>query len=650
MSLFAGGWISPNGRWVLAAFARQAISSCIFIWDLQTGRRVPTPPLELGVAPPPFGLNVSFSNDGRRVILATDVATVFDLESQTALITAASRVWPRPVFSHCGRFLVVPQGNQIQVRDLDLPPDSPPIAEIALPLGTMATVVACDTSDRWVIAGTLEGDLYVVDLAERCLAAAPLRHSNAQLELLAINPRADVVAAADVHGTIRVWSFPFGAPLTAPLAHEQPVSSLAWRDDGCQLAAVTVSGDLTIWDLSRAIQPPRLSNSAHGMAVSPNGRELLTWERPGHVSVWDFTSRPPRETASLSVPGVQIADWSPEGLQVGLVSGSSGQGFCEFRLWRLHDSELTLLDLKKSYLPNLLEPVVGFMDDGNRLAFGGISGPVVFHVADGSVSFRFGAEDSLVSDQMFCTISNRWLACCRRRIPSCHGNGLQVWTSDGRLAFQAPLPSEETVRRLAFSPDESLLAVIGDFGLRLWSCGDWPSIPTESLLVESTLEHMSFDAGSQYLALVDSNSMCRVARVSDSLNCGPLFQLPRNVRSLSFSPDGKRLAVVTVLDGVAVWDWARGEPLTPAYRQDCRLRQAVFSPDGSTLALLHLPSGLEWLPIPPATAASLDELAVQVQGTSGYELSPDNEVHRLPAARWKRLGQGQHPAGDIEGR
>jgi hypothetical protein len=91
--------------------------------------------------------------------------------------------------------------------------------------------------------------------------------------------------------------------------------------------------------------------------------------------------------------------------------------------------------------------------------------------------------------------------------------------------------------------------------------------------------------------------------------------------------------------GVQVWDWARGEPLTPPYRRESILMQAEFSLDGSMLAVVNHRGVLEWLPVPPATRVPMAELLHQVQRITGYGLSGSGEFHRLSAAEWTRRTQ-----------
>lgn len=633
-----GCWVTPDGRWLLAGLARYATLPSIVVWDARTGRRSPAPPLLPGLSPPPLALQVHLSRDGRHVSLAGSEARVFDVETGAARITAAQRVCPRPLFSPCGRFLIAPSSHRLEVRDLDLPTDSPPVAEISLPLGTIILAVAGDATGRWVIAGTNEGQVHVVDLEQRCLVGSPILHSDALIEQLEINPRADAVAVVDAEGTIRVWAFPSGLPLTAPLRHEEVVSSLAWRDDGRHLAAALVSGDITVWDLGRAVEPARPGATANRMLLSPDGRSLLAWAGRTGVSLWDLTSGRPRETAQLPVPGVVAASWSPDGHQVALVLQDTQRNLA-FHLWQPPHTQTTVLNLNSPQTLNFHDQVVGFTDAGRKLAFGGNSGPVVFDIAQSSASARFALSASRASDPMQFAVANRWIACGRRRNSPPQEPPLQVWTATGALAFQTPLPSGAPLRDLAFSPDDSLLAAIGDFGLRVWRSDDWQALPIVLPIRESRIDHLCFDAASSLMAVVDSNSMCWVAQVREGLIFGPPFYVPGTVRSLSFSPDGKRLAFVTIRRGVTVWDWYRGEPLTPAYGQEGSLSQVRFAPTGSLLALTHFRGGLQWLPIPLATTAPLDDLVLQVQRTTGHGWSTESEVRRLTAAQWRDLGR-----------
>jgi WD40 repeat protein len=198
----------------------------------------------------------------------------------------------------------------------------------------------------------------------------------------------------------------------------------------------------------------------------------LAWGGRTGISLWDLTSRPPRETAKLPVQGVAAASWSPDGQQVAPVLQGE-QRKQTFHVWQPPHAQTTVLNLNSPHNLNFHDQVVGFMDGGRKLAFGGNSGPVVFEIAESSANAQFALSASRASDLMQFAIANRWIACGRRRNSPTHEPPLQAWTATGELAFQTPLPSGAPLRDLAFSPDDSLLAAIGDFGLRVWRSDDW---------------------------------------------------------------------------------------------------------------------------------------------------------------------------------
>ena len=321
-----GGWASPDRKRLFVCFALGAASLEMRLWDTATGHLLLTLPIR--VAPPQaiYRPDVQFSRDSRRAMLKIVEATVVDMETGTVLVPPALRISPIAVLDPRGRFLFASHGSCIQVRDVEAPADAPPAAEILLPTGTTVTCMAGDDGGRWTVAGTVAGDLYVVDMAQPSLAHTPIRHNDAPIEQLEVSPQGDAVAVADAEGLVRVWSLPAGCPLTPPLRCDRQVSSLAWRDDGRRLAAATVSGDVTQWELTRLPDTPDPNVSNPYMLPAPDGSQLLSWGGQADPVVWDLTSHPPRVTASLRLRRMLAASWCPDGTRIAIVSQPERQG------------------------------------------------------------------------------------------------------------------------------------------------------------------------------------------------------------------------------------------------------------------------------------------------------------------------------------
>lgn len=645
-------WLTPDGQRVLVGFAGDALSGDILsgdilAWDARTGKRLHASPFPVESDPRPVPLDVQFSPDGRHAMLLGRQAVVVDLETAAVLVDQSEGVAPWSAFVREGTQLVFAASNRVGVRELRSTADSPVISQLLLPEGTAVLQVTCADRSSWVVMGTGEGDLYLVDLAHNNVAGAPIHHGDHSIALLAMNPRADAVAVADSAGLVRVWSVPTGVPLSPPLRHPEPVSSLAWSHDGQRLAVATVSGDVTVWDVSAQTRKMDRDGTTLGYALSPDQGQMVSWGREGNVSLWSLGERPPRVTSTLQLAGVRAAVWHQDGRRVALMV--EVEGFAQrLYIWDLQAglSEPMELTGRRRWEPT--GGTLAFAEDGEQVVFSTYDGPVRFDRTQTVEELRFQAFSPPLRTPRCCDVSKDLLAACERIVRPTNDHLLRVWTLTGELVFETPLVAGLRVYQLAFSPDGSLLVVAGGFGVRVWHTGDWQPVPIDSGGTHAGIRLVCFDAASRHLALVDVNAMCRVFRCDAPFAGGQPFSVRGTPRALAFSNDGKRLVVSTYRHGVTVWDWHRGECLTPTYHPMRILGEAMFTPDDSALALIHWTGGLEWLPIPDATDAPVEQLVRQVQKVSGYSLAPDGNSRYLWAGEWQSLNDSSTGADAAE--
>jgi len=151
---------------------------------------------------------------------------------------------------------------------------------------------------------------------------------------------------------------------------------------------------------------------------------------------------------------------------------------------------------------------------------------------------------------------------------------------------------DDSFRSIAFSPDGLLLAAgtggnndSPDQRLRVWD------VATGQLLAESEklnaiIWDVAYSPGGSYLAVGLDSGILQI-RGSQDLRQIQQFYLPGPVNSLSFSPDGSKLAAGVADNGsgtVFIIDLESGENLLSFWAHPYSVGDIDYSPDGSLLA------------------------------------------------------------------
>ena len=174
------------------------------------------------------------------------------------------------------------------------------------------------------------------------------------------------------------------------------------------------------------------------------------------------------------------------------------------------------------------------------------------------------------------------------------GRQIQAW-NDLHMRFE----------QLTFSPDGMEIAVGGTDGMiRLWNVQQTPATLVGSFKGHTTrIGNIRFSADGKWLTSSDASGTARAWSLEDrtpsrlKMNWFPVIPV--------FSPDGKRLAGVSMEGLATLWDTQTWQPMPlPASLRTGKvpggertLRGMAFSPDGHTLAL----SGSEDLAAVPAS-------------------------------------------------
>jgi WD40 repeat protein len=414
---------------------------------------------------------------------------------------------------------------------------------------------------RLLAAAGWEERVHVWELPEGRLVSVLAGHTNAVTGAFFRN-RDGLLATWSLDGTTRLWDPISGSELLSAQGAVCGISPdeerLAFRDNR-RIGVWRIEGGLecrTLHHGNTGNLSPRIGTVLfRSVGYSPDGRILAASGHDG-VRLWDAATC--RELGHLPVGETQTVQFLPDG------SGFLTLGRSGLKRWTItvkQDGGVATPTLRVGP-PRILDRrsddvynYAGLSRDGTTLAIAVHSGKVtVLNVTgdDATVRIEHRATNSLRSVAV--SHDGRWTACGNwRSSPS-----VQVWdNTTGEIArgFESDAPGA-TSAFVAFSPDGRWLVTCEQGVYRFWTVGTWqPGPAIERDQVEAYPGPIAWSQDGRMVAvarsstgvlLVDTKSGQRLATMQANS--------ARSVRSLDFSPDGRRLAVANIDQQIFLWD------------------------------------------------------------------------------------------------
>ena len=334
---------------------------------------------------------------------------------------------------------------------------------------------------------------------------------------LAFTPDGKSIVTGSVDKTMVFWDPASGTP-TRTLQYvwqgDGSVNGLALSRDGRWMLTATGDGKGSLWSLSSYKLVRSLKGSkgpAFGASFAADGRTAATANMDGATQIWDVATGKLRRTLPAHGGGAVTVAYSPDGAMI-----ATSERDKTVRLWRVADGKpvATFTGHRRSAI------ALAWAPDGKTLVSGGADSTVRFwDVVGKKASGAPLALDDMVAGVAVSADGSTLLT-------GTYGGQVTLWDLPARTRRTDLAPMLTDTRALAISPDGRTIATGAvDGTLRLWAAD---GKPVRALSLPALLKAAAGPAGDQA------------------------------VLTTAVSPDGAVLAAGTPDGRVVLWDVASG--------------------------------------------------------------------------------------------
>jgi WD40 repeat protein/serine/threonine protein kinase len=501
------------------------------------------------------------------------------------------------------------------------------------------------------------------------------------IQAVTFSPDGKRILTGDFMGKAQLWDAESGAPAGPPMVHRGPVRAVAFgpdgrivatgsmlveREPGAEVARVKM-GEARLWlaDTGWHLGPPLAHpQPVWSVALSPDGRLLMTGCEDGAARLFLTATGAP---VGRPIPGsgtVTAVGFNRAGTAA-VMTGAGGHNSSEARVSRVHvgtgagrlfaqrgnagvlafdpeervlavgasDRTARLWDLGSGRLavPALVHPdsvaALAFTPDGSALLTGTaelMHSRGVLRLWDrstGALRNEFTLKSS-VTGVGFVSGGRRAL------VTTQHGQ-LFAWDLAGAPVAE-PVPEPGQVLALGIRDDGQtlVLATSGSPGIWDRGAGRWRFRKPE--LRGWTSDAAFFPDGERVLFVTDGYGLVVDAKSGTSL--GPtVFHADGGIWRLALSPDGATVLVASRDGSARLWDVATGRQLGPPLGRDGMTAVAI-SASGRHLAAGGSDGRIAvWEPVVPATG-SPEQLREEIERLTGLTLDAEGVIRSTAPA------------------
>jgi WD40 repeat protein len=330
---------------------------------------------------------------------------------------------------------------------------------------------------------------------------------------LAYSPDGSRVAtAAGFDGTIRQWESATGKPVGSPI--KTYAAGVAFTPDGHTIASAGSDG-MRLWNAdtgnARNPNPVHIGAQLGSIAVSPDGRTILTGDVGGDIRIWDPGSGRLRATTRVFPDGTEVSAFDGSGTLFAAAGRDGSIRIYDTTTGKPHAPIISVLDRDGAPVP---VSRIAFSPDGHTIAVGS------------DVLGLFNADTG---------------------------------TSIGSILTGATKLT--LVTAVAFSPDGHRIATgRGDGPVQLWDAGTGAQLGPTRTGHTGAVAGAAFSPDGRQIATVSADGTLRLWNATVGQ---PMLRPGVRLQSVAFSPDGRRVAA-SGDTAILQWDVGTGQPRPPS--------------------------------------------------------------------------------------